>query len=176
VGEDGKLNFQAHELLPGETLHIVIPCIVDTLEGVFSNEAALTSVNGLTKDIHSDKTYHEVKKYDVAFGKKILDTDTFLSGASLALLDASGTVVDSWMSGAEYHSVRIPAGDYTLQEREAPRYYAEATPIKFNLSRDGDITLRKQTDICQTVSLTCSTNTWLSIRSLRTMCQARRPI
>ncbi|MBQ8963816.1 MAG: InlB B-repeat-containing protein, partial [Clostridia bacterium] len=185
-GEDGRLTFTVHELLPGgwiaegeartpykgETLHIVIPCIVETREGRFENEAALTAVNGLVKDLRTDAIYHEVRRYDVAFGKQRLgpegerlDTAEFLKGATLTLLDSSGLAVESldadgksvysWISpdtdaadfvpGTERHVVRIGAGEYTYKETEEPRDYALAAPIRFELSREGVITLKGQT-------------------------------
>ncbi|MBO7674719.1 MAG: InlB B-repeat-containing protein [Atopobiaceae bacterium] len=147
-----RLAFTIGELLPKETLHIVIPCIVDTKEGKIDNEATLTQVSGLDKDLHTEATHHEVKQYDVLFGKKKLgvEPEEFLGGAHLELLDASGGVVDSWRSsdaaGDEHHAVRIGAGEYTLQEMDAPRDYAIADSVMFTLDRDGVVTIRKQED------------------------------
>jgi uncharacterized repeat protein (TIGR02543 family) len=147
-----RLAFEVGELLPGETLHIAIPCVVDTKEGRLENQATLTEVNGLVKELKSEKTYHEVRQYDVLYGKKKLgvDPEEFLAGASLQLLDASGNKVDGWKStdasGTERHTVRIGAGEYTLEETEAPKDYAIADPIRFTLSREGLVTLRGETD------------------------------
>lgn len=96
--------------------------------------------------------YRNIRQYDVTFGKKKLgvEPEEFLAGAHLELLDASGSVVSSWMSsdasGDEYHAVRIGAGEYTLQESDAPRDYAIADPVMFTLSREGVVTIRKQAD------------------------------
>ena len=155
-GADGSLTFTVKQLYHGETLHIVIPCIVKTKEGVFTNTARLTQINGLTRNNKvSETTYHEVKKYPVEFGKKILETENYLAGAKLALKDSSGDYVDRWTSVAvddaataeddRYHTVKIGAGEYAFTELGAPDNYAEAASIWFTISREGELTLRKQT-------------------------------
>ncbi|MBP5291132.1 MAG: hypothetical protein J6Y90_00735, partial [Lachnospiraceae bacterium] len=149
-GADGKLTFTVHELRPGEKIHIVLPCSVNTKEGKFENSAVLTSINGLPREEHTDTTYHEVKRYDVFFGKKILgkNPEEFLAGAMLELTDSSGQAEDRWTSsataGSEYHKVRIGAGEYYFRETEAPDNYAQASRIAFKVSLDGFVTLEKQ--------------------------------
>jgi hypothetical protein len=108
----GKLLFTVKELLPNETIHIAIPCIVETKEGKFSNNASLTKVNGLDRELKTDTAWHEVRRYDVDFGKKVFGqflgsngevlstkttmdgTERFLPDATLTLLDSSGLVVE----------------------------------------------------------------------------------
>ena len=149
--ENGKLNFDIHELLPGEKIHIILPCIVNTKEGKFENSAVLTSINGLPRDEHTDETYHEVKRYDVLFGKKILgkEPEEFLVGAVLEVADGSGQAEDRWTSssaaGSEYHTVRIGAGEYSYKEIDPPDNYAVSETIWFTMSREGEVTLRKHT-------------------------------
>ena len=149
---NNDFGFTAFEVLPGEVLHVVIPGIVNTKEGKFTNIAKLTELNGIPKNKLTETTYHEVKRYDIQFGKKILDSAPvqYLAGATLKLTDSSGTAVDEWVSsaetGQEHHIVRIGAGEYILHETDAPDNYAVAEPVRFTLSREGDITYRGESE------------------------------
>lgn len=56
------------------------------------------------------------------------DTNKTLSGAKLQLLNAAGTVVDTWTTTTSAHTINhLPAGNYTLIELQAPNGYELST-------------------------------------------------
>ncbi|MBR2259230.1 MAG: BspA family leucine-rich repeat surface protein [Blautia sp.] len=55
-----KAIFSIRELNPGETLRFLIPTVVTALEGTIENCAKITSVNGMEKNIASERTYHKI--------------------------------------------------------------------------------------------------------------------
>ncbi len=59
--EGQKLIFTVSSLLPGETIHLVIPTVVSVTNSTFENQAVLTSVGGREEiDLLSEITYHKV--------------------------------------------------------------------------------------------------------------------
>ena len=79
---------------------------------------------------------------NVVISKQDIATSKELAGASLVVKDASGTVIDSWTSTNESHTIKdIKAGTYTLTETSAPEGYILSTEeIKFTMNEDGILT------------------------------------
>lgn len=55
-----KLTFRISSLLPGETIYLQIPVIVTVTNKIFKNDSKITEAEGMTKDIPSKPTWHEV--------------------------------------------------------------------------------------------------------------------
>ena len=84
-------------------------------------------VVALSSDFENKPTKVAVKKTDVTTGVE-------LSGATLAVLDKDGTVVDTWTSvkGEEHLIERLTVGEtYTLREEFAPYGYLIAKEVTF---------------------------------------------
>ena len=67
-----------------------------------------------------------------------------VAGAKLEIQDASGAVVDSWISGDEAYDVdmsKVKAGEsYTLVETDTPVGYAYAEGVTITIEKDGTVT------------------------------------
>ena len=77
----------------------------------------------------------------VKISKKDITTKEELPGAKLVIKDASGKVVESWVSTNEPKYIEgLAAGNYTLCETQAPSGYVLATEcIKFTVKADGTV-------------------------------------
>ena len=133
------LNFTISSLLPGETLYIQIPTIVQVDTGILSNEAKLTSINGVKTDISSETLYHVAKKPDMAVKKTGVGGKS-LMGASMQILDANGTIVAEWVTDGTTAHFDLPSGDYTIHEVSAPDGYFVTEDLEVHLSNNGVIT------------------------------------
>ena len=97
--------------------------------------------NGL---VGSDKVHmedapveQEEKKLDVLISKQDAVKHIELPGAELMITDVNGSVVDSWTSTGEVHTVQLAPGAYTLTETKAPQGYLVAEPIVFVVDDNG---------------------------------------
>ena len=69
-----------------------------------------------------------VPKTNVTISKQDITTSKELPGASLTVKDASGNIIDSWVSTNEPHIIKdLVAGTYTLTETQAPSNYILST-------------------------------------------------
>lgn len=75
----------------------------------------------------------------VNFTKIDSDTGKSLAGAEYRIINVDKTtIVDSWTSTTETHSVALDEGHYILEELSAPDGHALNDPIEFNVTIDGD--------------------------------------
>ena len=68
------------------------------------------------------------------------DTEQFVVGATMQLLDKDGKIVDEWITDTAEHFIEaklIAGQEYTLHEVSAPDGYAIAEDIVFTVSTDG---------------------------------------
>lgn len=85
--------------------------------------------------MYDDTTKVQITKYDITNGEE-------LAGASLAIYDSEGNLIDEWVSTDESHyieGVLVAGEDYTLTEVIAPDGYEIANNITFTVSLDGSI-------------------------------------
>lgn len=74
------------------------------------------------------------------FSKKDLTTMEELPGAELTITDKGGKEIDRWVSIDKPHYIeKLPAGDYTLTEMEAPDGYAFAESVPFTVLPTGEV-------------------------------------
>lgn len=81
------------------------------------------------------KTRVEISKKDVTTGEE-------LPGATLTVKDASGKVIDKWVSTNEVHVIEgLSVGKYTLTEEIAPEgYELSKETVEFEIKADGTAT------------------------------------
>lgn len=85
------------------------------------------------REIVNEHTKVQISKQDMTTGKE-------LPGAKLELLDSSGKVLETWVSGTDPHLIeRLPAGEYVLHEETAPNGYLTAEDVKFTVLETGEI-------------------------------------
>ena len=79
-------------------------------------------------------TIKQINKVDSKTGKG-------LAGATLRVTDASGKVIDEWVSDGNPHTIeRLIAGHtYTLTEVKVPDGYVTASPVKFTVKDTGEV-------------------------------------
>ena len=79
-------------------------------------------------------TVKQINKVDSKTGKG-------LAGATLRVTDASGKVIDEWVSDGNPHTIeRLIAGHtYTLTEVKVPAGYVTADPVKFTVKDTGEV-------------------------------------
>ncbi len=78
----------------------------------------------------------------VYISKADITTDKEVVGATIVIKNSEGEVVDEWVSDGEDHYIeRLPIGDYTLTETQAPNAdgYVVTADIKFTIEDDGHI-------------------------------------
>ena len=83
-------------------------------------------------DDYSDH-FVEISKTDVGGNE--------LAGAQLAVVDANGTMIDSWTSSTKTHKVTVKPGTYTLHEDLSPVGYKVAKDITFDVDIEGKVTV-----------------------------------
>ena len=113
----------------------------ETIKFTVDENGKLTDKNG--NEINKVIMYNEKKKEkNVTISKQDIATSKELPGASLVLKDANGSVIDSWVSTNESHTIKdIKAGTYTLTETQAPSGYKLSTEtIKFTIDENGKLT------------------------------------
>ena len=89
-----------------------------------------------------DTTKVQISKLDITNGKE-------LPGASMQITDASGKIVDEWISGDTPHFIEgklIASQVYTLHEVTAPDGYVVASDVQFTVNSDGSVTAVEMVD------------------------------
>ena len=82
-----------------------------------------------------------IKTQDVAISKRDITSNEEVAGATLVLKDASGNVVENWVSTTEDHVIKkLKAGTYTLTETIAPEGYIKTEEtITFKIDDEGKL-------------------------------------
>ena len=76
----------------------------------------------------------------VEISKKDIVTSEELPGATLQVIDSARNIIEEWTSTTEPHKInRLPVGEYTLVEKQAPDGYLLAEDIKFTVKENGEI-------------------------------------
>lgn len=102
-----------------------------------SKYQVMSATYPITKSASASKSMSLVVD-KVVISKQDVTTKAELPGASLQIINASGTVVDSWKSTATPHTVSLNPGTYTLKETIAPEGYDLSTEtIKFTVTNKG---------------------------------------
>ena len=90
------------------------------------------NINGSTI-MQDDYTKVEISKKDIV-------TSEELPGATLQVIDSARNIIEEWTSTTEPHKInRLPVGEYTLVEKQAPDGYLLAEDIKFTVKENGEI-------------------------------------
>lgn len=115
---------------------IVIDLIEDKPTGYWNDGKQEKDYTVYNNVIIIKKNPIKISKYDVTGTKE-------LPGATLRLTDASGNVIDEWVSTEEAHVVSglIVGQTYTLTEIIAPKNYKLATSIQFVTIKDPNNTM-----------------------------------
>ena len=89
------------------------------------------------KDIEINAIDEEIK---VEITKIDEESKKPLEGAKLQVLNKEGKVVEEWTSTTSAHKItKLPVGDYTLREIEAPKGYEKAQDQKFTVKDTSEI-------------------------------------
>ena len=140
TGEDGKAVF-ALDMPFGEYYirELAAPAGYVSSDEVLAVTAAYqgqdVKVVRLSPVFQNEPTKVSVKKTDITTGVE-------LGGATLAVLDKDGNVVDTWTSvkGEEHIIERLTVGEtYTLREELAPYGYLQAEEITFTVEDTAEI-------------------------------------
>jgi LPXTG-motif cell wall-anchored protein len=100
----------------------------ESIDFTIENTAEIQKV-----EMKDDVTKVEISKTDIT-GKKEL------AGATLTILDSDGNVVETWVSTGEAHYIeRLPIGNYTLREEQAPDGYLVAEDVTFEVKDTAEI-------------------------------------
>ena len=82
------------------------------------------------------------KRNVIKVAKIDADSGTYLAGATMQLLDSDGSLVDSWVSTAQAHtisSLTLKHGTYTLKEIKAPTgYILNTEAVTINIDENSD--------------------------------------
>ena len=134
--DDGNLSFKNIPIGKNYTLEedrSTVPVgyvTADPVTGVVIEYNEATDV-----DIKNDET-------DIFLSKKKLTGEDELPGASLQIIDASGEIIEEWVSTDKPHELKgvLAAGEtYTLREEAAPDGYVISEDIEFTVSENGDV-------------------------------------
>lgn len=152
VKKDGKkLIFVIKRLAAGQTGHIIIPTTVIAEETVFSTSASITNVNGIDKDIESNKTYHKSipmpAENPKVIVKKVNKKGDILGGAQLkitgrAVYESEDITPIIWTTEkGQAKKISLEPGSYVLHEESAPDgYVLNTSDISFEIN-DKDVEL-----------------------------------
>ena len=98
-----------------------------------------------TKEVQKHQMLDDVTKVEIS--KKDIADSSEVPGAKLIILDKDGKKVESWMSTDKPHMVeKLPVGEYTLREEQAPDGYLIAEDVKFTVKDTGKIQKVKMKD------------------------------
>ena len=98
-----------------------------------------------TKEVQKHQMLDDVTKVEIS--KKDITDSSEVSGAKLIILDKDGKKVESWTSTDKPHMVeKLPVGEYTLREEQAPDGYLIAEDVKFTVKDTGKIQKVKMKD------------------------------
>lgn len=124
----GTYNIQETKTLDGYVLDELVHVVTLTPESdtVYLVEKDLVVDNDFTKV--------DIEKVD-------LETKEHIIGATMELINAeTNEVVKGWLStGKPMHFDRLPAGDYILREKSAPKGYLVAEDMKFTVEARTDL-------------------------------------
>ncbi len=146
---NGKYSYTLSGLEPGEYSVTESNAEVDGYNvkvtySVTDGKTTVADQKTATVDITDEytKVPHDIdiSKVDATNGKE-------LAGAQLTLTDADGKTVDSWISDGSKHTVKIPAGEYTLTEDQAPLGYFKAESITFTVDTEGTVYIDGESDL-----------------------------
>ena len=94
-------------------------------------------VNSTSKTFKITMVDEKIKSTKVKISKTDVTGSKEVPGATLVVKDASGSVVDKWVSTNEAHYVTVDPGVYTLTETIAPKgYKLSTTTITFKVDED----------------------------------------
>ena len=94
-------------------------------------------VNSTSKIFKITMVDEKIKSTKVKISKTDVTGSKEVPGATLVVKDASGSVVDKWVSTIEAHYVTVDPGVYTLTETIAPKgYKLSTTTITFKVDED----------------------------------------
>ena len=98
-----------------------------------------------TKEVQKHQMLDDVTKVEIS--KKDITDSSEVPGAKLIILDKDGKIVESWTSTDKPHMVeKLPVGEYTLREEQAPDGYLIAEDVKFTVKDTGKIQKVKMKD------------------------------
>lgn len=98
-----------------------------------------------TKEVQKHQMLDDVTKVEIS--KKDITDSSEVPGAKLIILDKDGKKVDSWTSTDKPHMIeKLPVGEYTLREEQAPDGYLIAEDVKFTVKDTGKVQKVKMKD------------------------------
>ena len=98
-----------------------------------------------TKEVQKHQMLDDVTKVEIS--KKDITDSSEVPGAKLIILDKDGKKVESWTSKDKPHMVeKLPVGEYTLREEQAPDGYLIAKDVKFTVKDTGKVQKVKMKD------------------------------
>ena len=98
-----------------------------------------------TKEVQKHQMLDDVTKVEIS--KKDITDSSEVPGAKLIILDKDGKKVESWTSTDKPHMVeKLPVGEYTLREEQAPDGYLIAKDVKFTVKDTGKVQKVKMKD------------------------------
>ena len=98
-----------------------------------------------TKEVQKHQMLDDVTKVEIS--KKDITDSSEVPGAKLFILDKDGKKVESWTSTDKPHMIeKLPVGEYTLREEQAPDGYLIAEDVKFTVKDTGKIQKVKMKD------------------------------
>lgn len=97
------------------------------------------------KEVQKHQMLDDVTKVEIS--KKDITDSSEVPGAKLIILDKDGKKVDSWTSTDKPHMIeKLPVGEYTLREEQAPDGYLIAEDVKFTVKDTGKVQKVKMKD------------------------------
>lgn len=98
-----------------------------------------------TKEVQKHQMLDDVTKVEIS--KKDITDSSEVPGAKLIILDKDGKKVERWTSTDKPHMVeKLPVGEYTLREEQAPDGYLIAEDVKFTVKDTGKVQKIKMKD------------------------------
>ncbi|WP_270500014.1 LPXTG cell wall anchor domain-containing protein [Blautia intestinalis] len=98
-----------------------------------------------TKEVQKHQMLDDVTKVEIS--KKDITDSSEVPGAKLIILDKNGKKVESWTSMDKPHMVeKLPVGEYTLREEQAPDGYLISEDVKFTVKDTGKVQKVKMKD------------------------------
>ncbi|MCM1498063.1 MAG: SpaA isopeptide-forming pilin-related protein [Clostridium sp.] len=115
----------------------------DAVDFMISSEDECVYSGG--EQVEKNRILLKNKSFEVIIRKLSLKTNSDLPGATLAVKDAQGNIVEQWVSDGSPHKLDVTklhvSQDneyvYTLSEIQAPELYAQAQPIDFVIDQTG---------------------------------------
>ena len=155
--KDGKASIESDDSNKWALHGGVSYCLVETKPPAGYKACAPIDFTIVTKDMNpipSDGVYNgetftvcdernDVDTHSVTITKVDAGTGKELDGATLQVINKAMTTMAKWTTGTEGvdnpHMLKLPAGDYTLQEVTAPAGYEKAKDIAFTVTDDNKV-------------------------------------